>query len=143
MGAKKGNSNALKHGLYARHIEVGNWSGLRDTPPGDQQEEIVLMRAVVRNLFGLHARLQAQVNGELDEGRTENVEQLAKLTNSLSLAITALNTIVRTQAILSARDGSVNDAFAQGLASLPVFAEEKYLLTAGMELEEEEEILAE
>jgi hypothetical protein len=143
MGAKKGNTNALKHGLYARHIDPGNWSGLRDIPPEDCQEEILLMRSVVRNLFELHAALQAQVKGELNEGRTENVEALSKLTNSLSLAITALNTTVRTQAILHARDGSVNDAFALALASLPVFADERCLLTAGTEPEEEEEILAE
>jgi hypothetical protein len=115
----------------------------RPAPPGDCQEEILLMRAVVRNMFELHARLQAQVNGELNEGRTEKVEALSRLTNSLSLAITALNTTVRTQAILHARDGSVNDAFAQALSSLPVFADEKYLLTTGTEPEEEEEILAE
>jgi hypothetical protein len=59
MGAKKGNTNALKHGLSARHIHPGNGSGLRPAPPqpgrsalrmDEQAQGSPLSRAAARSL---------------------------------------------------------------------------------------------
>jgi hypothetical protein len=61
MGAKKGNTNARKHGLYPRHIDVGNMSGLRPAPPQPGRAAVRLILGMAKNLFDLPARLGSQL----------------------------------------------------------------------------------
>jgi hypothetical protein len=130
MGAPKGNTNSLKHGLYARRFVPKDGYGVRSLASGDLQQEIHIMRIVVRNLFVLHARLREQVD-EVPRCDPQEVDALSRLTNSLSLAVTSLSTIIRTHALLNAADDSMNDALEQALDAMPIFLDEKYLLEAG------------
>ncbi len=69
MGAKR-NTNARKHRLYARHIDVGNLSGLRVTPPQAGRAAVCLILGMTKYLFDLPARLgnQLAVQPERIEG---------------------------------------------------------------------------
>jgi hypothetical protein len=143
MGAPKGNANALKHGLYARHISPADRAGLRNMPPGDYQDEIYMMRVVIKNLFELHHELYQSLQSLDASERYAEIEALAKITNSLSLAITALNTTARTHALLTGTDASVNDAFEQALNSLPVILDAAHLIEARSDGDEPPEVLVE
>jgi hypothetical protein len=62
---------------------------------------------------------------------------LAKITNSLALVLTALNTTARTYALFSGTDKSLNDPLDEALNSLPIFLEDEYLKEDGKEAGEE------
>jgi hypothetical protein len=141
MGAPKGNTNALKHGLYARHFKPRETDALRRLSPRDFRREIDLMRVVVGRLSGIHAQLNEQVRGSLLAGQPCDVDALAKISNSLSLAVTALNTTARTHAILSGADAVVIDAFEVALNSLPIFIDDKHLIECQADKEDQQEIL--
>ena len=119
MAAPKGNRNALKHGLYATHFTPEVQARLRKMSPLDFQEEISLMRVVVKNLFEVHNRLYTQ--GPLD------VEEFRKISNSLALAVATLNAAVRSYALFHAQDCSENNSIEAALDSLPVFLEDDYV----------------
>ena len=70
MGSKKGNTNVRKHGLVARHIDVGNFSGQLVTPLQAGRAALRLILGMAKNLFDLPARLGSQlaVQPERTEG---------------------------------------------------------------------------
>ena len=123
MGAQKGNTNALKHGLYAKRYSPEETAGIRKMQPEDYRHEIYLMRVTIKNLFAIHAKLYQKA----ESGENTAVDGLAKITNSLSLAITALNTTARTYALFNGADSSLNDPLDEVLDSLPIFLDDKYL----------------
>ncbi len=128
MGATKGNKNALKHGLYAKHYTPAEQAELRRMSPDDLQPEQYMQRVVVRNLFEIQEKLAEKVKRQLEAGETPDTEALSKISNSFTLAVTALNTTTRTLAVLRARDPSLNDALAEALSHLEIFKEDNYLL---------------
>jgi hypothetical protein len=140
MGAPKGNRNALKHGLYAKHYTAEELARLRKMKPDNYEPELGMIRMAVNNVFEIHNYIKKMMAEAMRNNQPVDVEALAKITNSLSLALTALNTTARTQALFSGTDTSFNDDFDMALNSLPVFLDDKYLT----ETEEEgEEILVE
>ena len=143
MGAPKGNTNALKHGLYAKHFSPEEQTRLRNMSPEDYRHEINMMRMTVSNMFQIQMQLHKMVEDCLRTNQPCDVEALSKITNSLSLAVTALNTTARTYALFNGTDTSVNDAFEEALNGLSIFLEDKYLIEARTEAEEQEEILVE
>lgn len=143
MGAPKGNTNALKHGLYARHFSLAEQEGLRKMSPEDYRHELNMMRVAVKNLFEIQASLHESVKGLLASKEPIDVEALARITNSLSLAVTALNATARTYALFSGTDTSLNDAFDEALNSLSVFLDDKYLSESNADIDEQAEVLIE
>jgi len=139
MGAPKGNCDALKHGLYAKHFSPAEQAELRRMPPDDYQHEIYMMRVAVKNLFEIQMRLHEKVESVLNSKEPIDVEALTKITNSLSLAVTALNTTARTYALFNGADTSLNDSFDEALNSLSVFLDDRYLIET--EAEQQAEIL--
>jgi len=127
MGAPKGNRNALKHGLYAKHYTTEELARLRKMKPDNYEPELGMIRNVVNNVFEIHNYIKKMMEEAMRSGQPVEVEALAKITNSLSTALTALNTTARTQALFSGTDSSLNDDFEQALNSLPVFLEDTYL----------------
>ena len=61
MGAPKGNTNALKHGLYAKHFSPEEQTRLRKMSPEDYRHEIAMMRLAVSNLFQIQVQLHKMV----------------------------------------------------------------------------------
>jgi hypothetical protein len=141
MGAPKGNTNALKHGLYAKHFSPEEQAGLRKMPPEDYRHEIYMMRVAVKNVFEIHANLHKYMETVQNSARHEDIEELSKITNSLALAVTALGTMARTHALFSGTDTELEDAFDQALNSLPIFLDDKYLTETNEEVEGKGEIL--
>jgi hypothetical protein len=140
MAAPKGNTNALKHGLYAKHFTPDEQARLRRMSPEDYRHEIHMMRLAIDNLFDIQIRMYKLLDESMRSGQPVDPNGLAQISNSLSLAMTALNTTARTHALFSGTDTSLNDDFENALNSLPIFLDEKFLTeTEG----EEEEILVE
>ncbi len=54
----------------------------------------------MRNLFEIQGKMHEKVKHQLEAGETPDMDGLSKISNSLSLAITAYNTTVRTYALL-------------------------------------------
>ncbi len=125
MAGIKGNTNALKHGLYARHYDVQDRAELRRMSPEDFRHELYLMRSVVSNLYAIHNRLRRLVEEKLVLGEPADLEGLSRITNSLSLAVTALNTTARTYAVFNGRNSLLNDALDEALDNMPIFLDEK------------------
>jgi hypothetical protein len=131
MGAPKGNTNALKHGLYAKPFSPSDRARLRSMSPEDFRQEIEMLRITVGHLFEIHSRLHARLESQSALDQPSLVDSLARVSNSLSLAMTTLNTTARTYALLTGTNASVNDAFEQALNSLPIFLDDTHLLESG------------
>ena len=65
MGAPKGNRNALKHGLYAKHYTAEELARLRKMTPDNYEPELGMIRMVVNNVFEIHVYIQ-EVDGRGD-----------------------------------------------------------------------------
>ena len=108
MPGKSGNTNALKHGLYAKSFTKSEVAGLRRMPSDDLRQEIALLRVVITRMF-------TKSEGEKD------LELAAKAMNTLSNAITTLNTTIRTHALLTGTYSPLDDALAGALLDEPFF----------------------
>ena len=141
MGAPKGNTNALKHGLYAKHFTAEERAWLRKMSPEDYRHELYMMRMAVNSVFEIQQRIRTRMDSRPGFSDPEDEEALARITNSLALAMTALNTTARTHALFSGTDTTLNDPLDEALDSLPIFLDDKYL----KETEEEDggEVLVE
>ena len=73
-GAPKGNTNALKHGLYAKHYSPEEQKELRRMSFDDLQHEINAMRKVAADILEEHNKIKA--------GGVVDLEQLARTDNS-------------------------------------------------------------
>ena len=128
MGAPKGNKNALKNGLYAKHFTPEEREGLRRMKPEDSTHEMYVLEVVISDLFEEHILEREHVKKLREEGKKVDLEALTKLDNSLALAITALNGTKRTQALFNGTDATSNDAYDEALNSLAIFKKEPYLI---------------
>ncbi len=106
QGGQPGNKNALKHGLYARRFTKPEISALKKMDPASLEAEIHLLRVVADRIL---ARLEAA---------TDDSDAYTKLTNSLTNAITALNTTARTHALLMGAYTPLDDALINALEEL-------------------------
>jgi hypothetical protein len=111
MPAPKGNTNALRHGLYARHFNEDQRTGLRRMAWDDFRHEEFAHRAVGAAIFKL-------LNALLSRGEVD-VDQVSKLCNALMLNTSATNTSARTHAILNGQDEQIGDALSQALEDVP------------------------
>ena len=127
MGAPKGNTNALKHGLYAKHFSQEEQTRLRKMSPEDLRHEIGMMRVAVKNVFDVQVREYERVKSLMNAGQVCDVEPLAKTTNNLAAAVTALNSTLRTYALFNGKDTNVTDAFDEALDRMAIFLNGKYL----------------
>ena len=143
MGAPKGNTNALKHGLYAKHFSPEEQERLRRMSPEDYRHEILMMRVAANNVFEIQVYLHKMVEEAMRTNQPINVEALAQTTNSLALAVTALNTTARTHALFNGTDTTLNDDHDEALNSLPVFLDDQYLIETNADVDERGEILTE
>ena len=87
MPAPKGNKNALKHGLYAKHYTEQQKKDLQKTPPLEAFDEINMLRSTLDHLLELIADCE-------DEDRK------VKLYNALYTGTQRLLAAMRTHTIL-------------------------------------------
>jgi uncharacterized protein YjcR len=109
MAAPTGNANALKHGLYARHLSKAERTNLKWMDAQDLEHEITLLRAVTDRIL----RLLEQ---------TEDAETKIKLLNALNNTIATINTSARTHALLNGSYNPLDDALTEALANLDPYA---------------------
>jgi len=141
MGAPKGNTNALKHGLYARHFSPEEQAWLRKMSPQDLRHELYMVRKVVDSVYVVQQRICARLDSTPGSSDPEDEDRLARLTNSLAIALTALNTTARTCALFSGVDPTLDDPLDDALRRLPIFLDDRYL--AEPDVPEDDEVLVE
>ena len=133
MSGTKGNTNELKHGLYAKHFTPEQRAGLQKMNPKESTHEMYLLDVIIADLFEQHILERERVKALREQGQPVDLEALTRLDNSLALAITALNGTKRTHALLNGTDATSNDAFDEALNSLAIFKQAPYLIEAKAE----------
>lgn len=104
-GAPKGNTNALKHGLYSPRFQEAELKDLKALSEPDLTEEIAMLRLVIRRLIS-----------RLDE--VETLDQLMRYTTTLSLATTQLSRLIKTQRLLLGELDEIGQAIHQAACNL-------------------------
>jgi hypothetical protein len=87
MAGSKGNKNALKHGLYAKHYTEQQKKDLQNTPPLEAFDEINMLRATIDRLLKL-----------IDQ--CDDEDRRVKLYNALYTGTQRLLAAMRTHTIL-------------------------------------------
>ena len=141
MGAPKGNTNALKHGLYARHFTPEEQAWLRKMSPQDLRHELYMVRKAVDGVYIVQQRILARIDATPASSDPEDEDRLARVTNSLAIAVTALNNTARTCALFSGADATLNDPLDDALSRLPIFLDDHYLNETNSD--ENDEVLVE
>ena len=103
MPGSPGNTNALKHGLYAKRFSLDEKKSLKQMPESDLRQEIALLRVVADRLLQSLSAIENDADAQ------------AKTATVLTLTITALNTTMRTHALLTGNYSPINDADAEAL----------------------------
>jgi len=115
-GAPKGNCNAMKHGLYAKHYTPEEKEELRKMGYGDLRHEINVARMIVGDIVKIHKQLMA--------GEQVDIEKLTRLDNSACIAIDKVSLCATRHAILNGECDTLNDSLAEALAGLPLHEED-------------------
>ena len=114
-GAPKGNTNALKHGLYARHFNADQRAALKRMDWDDFRHEEFMHRAVGEGIFKLLNDLLA--------GDQPDPGQVSSLVHSLHINTASASTSARTHALLNG-ERQLGDALSEALADVPFDLEE-------------------
>ena len=99
-GGQPGNLNALKHGFYSKHFKKSELKDLEKI--GDLQEEIQLMRVVIKRLLRA-AR------------KTKKVEELSNLLNTLGLAATRVAGLMKAKKFLGGDENGLENTIEEAL----------------------------
>jgi hypothetical protein len=104
-GAQPGNTNALKHGFYSRHFRGLAEAELQAALSGGLDEEIAMLRLVVRQVFALAKGV-------------EQLEQGVKLLGALGVASIRLAKLLQTQQELGGSGDQLLAALSQALGDV-------------------------
>jgi hypothetical protein len=115
-GAPKGNCNALKHGLYAKHYSPEEVGELRQMGYADLRHEINVARMIVSDTVKIHKQLMA--------GEQVDIDKLTRLDNSACNAIDKVSLCATRYAILNGDCATLNDSLSEALAGLPLHEED-------------------
>ena len=105
MAGAKGNTNALKHGLYAKRYKPDEVKSLRKMPFDDLRQEIALLRVTLDRISGLLEKAQDD-------------ETKIKYTTAATNAALAIATLIRSHSILAGTYTPLDDALEKALMSL-------------------------
>ena len=111
MPAPKGNTNALKHGLYAKLFNENQRLGLKKMAWDDFRHEEFVHRSIGAGIFKLLQVLLAE--------KPPDIDQVVKLANSLSNNTASISTSARTHALLNRHDNEIADALSEALDNVP------------------------
>ncbi len=116
-GAPRGNKNALKHGFYSRQLDSSDLAGLKDLRPISLDNEIVLLRVLIR-------RLMASSQGITDH------ERLSALVRTIYFATISLTRLLRTRHLVEGKNDVLGDEFdrvvQEVFADRPLFKENSF-----------------
>lgn len=105
MAAKKGNTNALKHGLYAKRFQPDEVKDLRNMPFDDLRQEIALIRLVLDKIAG-------------DLIKAPDAETKIKYTNAAANAALAIGTLIRSHSLLNGNYSPLDEALEKALTEI-------------------------
>lgn len=111
MSGKAGNLNALKHGLYAKRFTKDERKLLGQMPDNDLRQEIALLRVVTDRILASLGNI------------TDDADALSKTAAALTSAVTALNTTVRTHALLTGTYSPLTDADDEAIMRFDPYAD--------------------
>jgi hypothetical protein len=103
MPAKTGNTNALKHGLYAKRFRAEELKDLRQMPADDLRAEIALLRVTLSRITSL-----------IED--TEDADIKTRYINAATNAALAIATLARTHAILTGKYNPLEEALIAALS---------------------------
>ena len=103
MAGSKGNKNALKHGLYAKHYSEQQRKELEGTPPLEAFDEINMLRATIDRLLKL-----------IDQ--CDDEDRRVKLYNALYTGTQRLLAAMRTHTILVGDNQELLTSFWEAVA---------------------------
>ena len=112
-GAPKGNTNALKHGLYAKHYTPEQRNELRRMAYNDLRHEINAARVIAADILQIHYRLMS--------GEPFDLDQLTKNVSSFFHAIDKVSLCAIRYSILTGTNANLNDSLADALSLLPAY----------------------
>jgi hypothetical protein len=121
MPGKPGNTNALKHGLYAKRFTNEERKRLKQMPPNSIETEIALLRVIIDR--AADALEKAQKNLEPVQPLTDPAAftAYAKILASHTAALIALNTLIRTHALLTGDYNPIDQALDEALDAEPFY----------------------
>jgi hypothetical protein len=111
-GAPRGNSNALKHGLYAKHFKPEEKAELRRMAWNNLLFEILGTRSMAEKAMDLANREMALP--------APDVAKVATLISAWTSAITTITLAAVRYGVLTGENASLNDSLAEALAGLPL-----------------------
>jgi hypothetical protein len=100
-GAQPGNTNALKHGFYAKHQRSGEVLDLAGVE--GLQDEIGMYRILLRRLFEYADQPEMTLEGWMD------------ILESAGLGFTRLSGLIRVQKLLGSGGGDMAEALSEAL----------------------------
>jgi len=118
MAAPKGNTNALKHGLYSKHYSAEERKELKQMPWDDLSFEIMAARSKAE-------KAQALVKTELSMSQPDT-DKIIALLNAWDVALRTVAHLANRIASLTGENTTLNDSLAAALAALPAFAEDDH-----------------
>lgn len=114
--APKGNQNALKHGLYARHFKPAETAELRRMAWNNLLYEIMGSRAIAEKALNL-------VNQHMQASKPDT-DKVVALIHAWSDSVATIGLLATRHALLNGKSLDLNDALTEALAGLPPFAED-------------------
>jgi hypothetical protein len=110
--APKGNANALKHGLYAKHFKPEEKVELRQMAWNDLLYEILGSRSMAEKAMELANREMAVP--------APDVAKVVALINTWTSAVTSISLAAARYGVLTGENANLNDSLAEALAGLPL-----------------------
>lgn len=111
MPGSKGNTNALKHGLYAKQFRDDQRASLRKMAWDDHRHELNMFRTVAADVYRL-------LRSSLDSS-SPNLDRLSTLVTDLSIAAARVDASARTHGLLNGTIESYTDALELALEMVP------------------------
>lgn len=105
MPGKRGNTNAVKHGIYVKHFNEQDIKDLRKMPFDDLRQEIAYLRVSLD-------RLAALIKNTTDD------DAKARYYNVATNTAQAIGTLIRTHSILAGTYTPLDDALERALTEI-------------------------
>ena len=113
-GGQPGNTNALKHGFYSRRFTAGEREDLEARLSEGVSDEIVMLRVIVRRMFN------ATLESDTPDQPGQDLEQLSRTINTLSIAAIRIGNLLKLQQMLGAKENDTSAVIRQALADIAV-----------------------
>jgi hypothetical protein len=113
MPAPRGNKNALKHGLYARHFTPEQSQDLGKMTWNNLLFEIAASRSMAEKAMSLADRHMCQPDPDSDK--------VVALIHAWNASVTSIGLLAMRYSLLTGKNAALNDSLAEALSGLPLY----------------------